>query len=98
VVDQCFVTVQADPGGQLAGRHRGGARQHHDGLQDRRQIGRDGFDDRQEAGIGEDHAVLGMAGDVGDVCGGQPGIDGVADGADAGDGVIEFDMAVAVHG
>jgi hypothetical protein len=34
--------------------------------------------------------------DVGDLLGEQPRIDGVADGADAGDGVVQLEVAVAV--
>ena len=56
------------------------------------------FDQRQEGCVEEQRRVLGMVGDVSDLLGEQPGIDGVADGADAGDGVVELEVAVAVPG
>ena len=37
-----------------------------------------------------------MVGDVGDLLGEQPRVDGVADGADAGDGIVELEVAIAV--
>ena len=56
------------------------------------------LDQRQEGQVEEQRGVLGVVGDVGDLLGEQARVDGVADRADAGDGVVELEMAVAVPG
>ena len=56
------------------------------------------LDQRQEGQVEEQRRVLGVIGDVGDLLGEQPRIDGVADGADAGDGVVQLEMSIAVPG
>ena len=83
---------------QLAGRHFVGVAQHHHAAQNIVHAGGDGRDDGQEAGIDENQAVFGVADDIGDVVVRQARIDGVADRAHAGNGVIKLEMAVAVHG
>ena len=52
----------------------------------------------QECEIEEQRRVLGVVGDVGDLLGEEARVDGVADGADAGDGIVELEVAVAVPG
>ncbi len=95
---QGFVAMQGNFRGQGPGLHLLRLGQNHDGAQDVGQFGRDRLDDWHEAGVGEEHAVFGMADDVDDVGGRKAGVDGVADRADAGDGVVELEVAVAVHG
>ena len=60
--------------------------------------GRELLDQRQKRQIEEQRRVLRVVGDVGDLLGEQARVDGVADGADAGDGVVELEVAVAVPG
>ena len=79
------------------GRHVLAVRHQHVGL-DGLESGGDLLDQRQEGRIEEQRRVLGVVGDVGDLLGEQPRVDGVADGADAGDGVVELEVAVAVPG
>jgi hypothetical protein len=56
------------------------------------------LDDRQQVEVDEDRLVLGVIGDVGDVLGRQPRVDGVQHGADAGDAEIELEVAIGVPG
>jgi hypothetical protein len=51
-----------------------------------------------EGQVDEHDLGFGMIEDPADIGGVEAGIDGVADGADAGDGVVEFDMAEGVPG
>ena len=53
---------------------------------------------RNKGEIGHHHAVFGMIDDPGDLVGEQPGIDGMADRADAHDAVPGFEMAPGVPG
>ena len=53
---------------------------------------------RQEHRIDEQPGVLGVVDDEGDLLREQARIDGVADRADAGDAVVELEMAVVVPG
>ncbi|MNT31096.1 hypothetical protein D3C72_1669190 [compost metagenome] len=54
------------------------------------------FHQRQEGGVEEHVAVFGVIDDIGDLFREQPGIDGVADGAHAGDAVVDLQVAIAV--
>ena len=65
-----------------------------DALQRRREL----LHQRQEGEVEEQRRVAGVVGDVGDLLLEQARVDGVADGADAGDGVVELEVAVAVPG
>ena len=56
------------------------------------------FDDRQQVEVDEDHLVLGMVGDIGDVLGRQPRVERVQHRADAGNAEIELEMAIGVPG
>ena len=56
------------------------------------------FDHGDQVEVDEDHLVFGMVGDIGDMLGRQPRIDGVQYRADAGDAEIELEMAVGVPG
>ena len=78
-------------------RHVLAVRHQHVGL-DGLERGSDLLHQRQEGGVEEQRRVLGVVGDVGDLLGEQPRIDGVADRADAGDGEVELEVAVAVPG
>ena len=74
-----------------------GVAQHHDALQGG-QLRRQLLQQRQEHGVGEQVAILGVVHDVGDLIGEQAGIDGVTDGADPGDAVVQLEMPVVVPG
>ncbi len=93
--DQLLVAQQlGDLGG---GRHVGAVGHDHDVLHGLELLPH-ALDDRQQVQVDENDLILGMVGDVGHVLGRQPRIDGVQDGADAGDAEIELEMAVAVPG
>jgi hypothetical protein len=55
-------------------------------------------DQRGHIRFGEQDFVAGMVDDVGNVFHGEAGVDGIADRAEAADGVVEFDMAEGVPG
>ena len=55
-------------------------------------------DQRHEGGVEEEELVLGVIDDVDQLLGREPRVDRVAHGPDAGDRVIELEMAVAVPG
>ena len=86
------------PGASVDLRHPGGIGQKHYGADERIHLGRNLSQQRGEGGVGEDRAILGVVDDEGDVVGGEPRIDGVADRAHAGDAVVELEMAVVVPG
>ena len=74
-----------------------GVAQHHDALQGG-QLRRQLLQQRQEHGVGEQVAILGVVHDVGDLIREQAGIDGVTDGADPGDAVVQLEVPVVVPG
>jgi hypothetical protein len=78
-------------------RHVGSIAQHHDALEGA-QLRRQPLEQRQEHGIGENVAILGVVHDVGDLFGEQARVDGMADRADAGDAVVQLEVAVVVPG
>ena len=59
---------------------------------------RDGFDQRQEGEVEEQHLVFGVVGDVDDLVGVQARVERVQHRARAGDRVVELHVAVAVPG
>ncbi len=71
---------------------------HGDVVPDRLPLRRQLLHQRREAQVEEDDLVLGMVDDVAELIGEEARVDGVADGADAGDAEIELVMAVAVPG
>jgi hypothetical protein len=56
------------------------------------------LDQRREGGVVEHHLVLGVIGDVGDLLGEEPRVDGVDHGAAAGDRVVDLVVPEAVPG
>ena len=77
--------------------HVAGIAQYHYALEGG-QLGRQLLQQRQEHGVGEQVAILGMVHDVGDLVREQPRIDRVTDGAAAGDGVVQLEVPVVVPG
>ena len=91
--DQCFVALCVDGAGLgalLVG-------QHDEGFHGR-QLRRDALDRGEEVTIEEEDAAFGMVDRVDDLFVEQARVGGVEDGADAGDGVEEFEMAVGIPG
>jgi hypothetical protein len=78
-------------------RHVGGVGEDDVAL-DARQLVGELFQQRHEREVGHDHAVLGVIDDPGDLVGKQPRVDGVVDGADAGDAVPGFQVAPGIPG
>ena len=95
-VHQRLVAMQRNPGRHSSLGHGRSIAKHHYGAQDV-QIRGDGSDDRQKGGIAENHAVFGMACDIGNIALAETGIDGVAHRARARNGVIQFQMPGAIH-
>ena len=94
--EQGFVVVEGLVGWGEGGRGYGAAHEN-DGA-DGGGSGEDCFEQGGEAGVGADDHAAGVVEDVDDVVGGEAGVHGVDDGAHAGDGVVELEMALAVPG
>ncbi len=95
VGDQLLVAQQVRDLGR--GRHVGAVGHDHDVLH-RLEMGPHALDDRQQVEVDEQDLVLGVVGDVGDMLGCEPRIEGVQHRADAGNAEIELEMAVGVPG
>jgi hypothetical protein len=74
------------------------ARGHRDEVPDRLDARRDRLDHRQEGEVEEQHAILGVVGDVDDLVGMQARVERVQHRAQSRDRVVELEVAVAVPG
>ena len=97
-LQQAFVTKLRHAGRQVERLHFSRIGEHDDRAQIGGDLGRDSGGERRETGVDEQHMIFGVVDDVGDIVRRQARIDGVADRAYAGNAVIKFEMAVAVHG